>query len=149
MKLLLHSACNNVLQDPQFGASLISVFHAIAFMVPEGQEFPANAVVPKEWAIFCKWSLLPEEYGKNYTCLHKLFWPDGTVFAEAKLEAVQPTKDGMAFVQRLNGFPVGQQGNLRIVQTIESDGVIVGGPDELLIAINDPIHTQNLFPAAT
>jgi hypothetical protein len=132
--------CTNVLIDMQYGASLISIFHGITFTLPEGTERPTNAVMPKEWAIYSKWNLEPEEYGKNYTSNIKIYWPDGTLFSEATLDAVQPTKDGMAFINRMNGFPVGQDGKLRILQTLESDGITIARSEEITLAINDPAH---------
>jgi hypothetical protein len=136
MKLLLLTACDKVLQDPQFGSSLISVFHGIKFQVPAGTELPKDAVVPKEWAIFSKWELLPEEENKNHVSVIEIFWPDGNAFIKYALKAAQPTKNGMAFINRMTGFPVGQDGKLKVIQSLECDGVVVGGPHELDLQVD-------------
>jgi hypothetical protein len=145
MKLLILTPCNNVLQDPQFGSSLISVFHGINFQVPPDTEVPSNAVIPKEWAVFSKWRLEPDEYGKEYTSRIEIYWPDGAEFTKASVVAQQPTKDGMAFINRMNGFPVGQDGEIRVLQFLESSGEVVYGPVETIIKVNDPyfIATTN------
>ena|ERR1035438_2166062 len=140
MKLLVFTPCNIVLQDPGLGSSLISIFHGITFKVPTGTELPSNAVMPKEWAIFSKWGLELEEYGKEYTSKIEIYWPDGTEFAKFSLVSEQPTKDGMAFINRLTGFPVGQDGEIRVVQLLEGNGEIVYGPVELIVKINDPAY---------
>lgn len=142
MKLVIFTPCNNVLQDPQFGASLISVFHGIVFRVSEGTELPPNAVTPKEWAVFSKYNMEPEDVGKDYTSILTIHWPDGSIFTEASLQAKQPTIGGMAFVNRLSGFPIGQDGRLRLVQRLESDGVLVAGPEELFVVVNDPSYIE-------
>jgi hypothetical protein len=140
MKLLIYTACDRVLQDPVHGASLITVFHGLAFKVQEGIELPPNAVMPKEWAVFTKWGLEREEVGKQYVSKLEIYWPDGTEFIKFSLEALQPIRDGLMFISRITGFPVGQTGNLRILQTLESEGSIVFGPEELIIKVNDPDH---------
>jgi hypothetical protein len=136
MKILLLAACDRVIQDPQFGNSLISVFHGIKFQVPTGAEMPNDAVIPKEWAIFSKWELLPEDEDKPYTSAIKILWPNGTEFIQYRLAAAQPTKTGLAFINRLNGFPVGQAGKIKILQSLECDGAVVYGPEELDIQVD-------------
>jgi hypothetical protein len=138
MKLLVFTPCNSALQDPILGSSLIAIFHGITFKVPPGTELPSNAVIPKDWAIFSKWGLEPEEYGKEYTSKIEIYWPDGTEFVKASLVSQQPTRDGMAFISRMTGFPVGQDGEIRVVQLLESGGEIIYGPTELIIKVNDP-----------
>jgi hypothetical protein len=101
----------------------------------EGQDVPPNAVVPKEWAVFSKWGVDPDEEGKSYSSLIEMFWPDGTEFAKLQLEANQPTVHGMAFVHKFNGFPIGQHGILRILNTLFSDGTVVAGPIEVEVGI--------------
>jgi hypothetical protein len=135
MKLLLLTACEKVLQDVQSGHSLISVFHGLTIQLPPEPEMPGNAVIPKEWAIFSKWELLPDEEGKNYASSVEIFWPDGTFFAKSIIAAAQPTQDGMAFIVRLPGFPIGQNGKLKIVQFLQSDDEQVFGPVELEVRV--------------
>lgn len=135
MNLLLLAPCDRILQDPTQGVSLINVFHGLMFKIPEGIDLPKDAVMPKEWTIFSKWELGPEEVGKDYISRVQIFWPDGTEFLKSSLTAMQPTRDGMSFTNQMNTFPVGQAGKLRVVQTLESDGVTVYGPTDLSINV--------------
>src|ERR1039458_6396967 len=121
MKLLILTPCEKVIQDVQSGNSLISVFHGIKIKLPPVDAgLPSDAVAPKDWAIFSKWGLLPEEEGRNYTSFVEVFWPDGRLLASQRLEAAQPTKHGMAFITNLRGFPVGQNGNIKVLCSLES-----------------------------
>ena len=63
MKLLIASPCQMVITDKEglAGHSLIGVFHNFKIRVPEKAEVPSNALLPKEWTIFSKWSLDPPE----------------------------------------------------------------------------------------
>jgi hypothetical protein len=126
MKLLLIAPCQIALQDPDQGHSLIAVFHEILIKIPaDAPELPAIAIIPKEWAIFSKFSLEPDEEGKDYSLNTSIFWPDGTLFVSQAILAAQPTKNGMAFITRLQGFPMGQNGLVKVSQTLTSEGNLV------------------------
>jgi hypothetical protein len=119
MKLLLIAPCQIALQDPDQGHSLIAVFHEIKIRIPEdAPQLPVNAIIPKEWAIFSKFGLEPEEEGKDYSLDTTIFWPDGAVFATQVICALQPTRNGLAFIVRLQGFPMGQNGVVKVSQTL-------------------------------
>ena len=135
MKLLIFTACERVLQDPQSGQSLIAVFHGLKFQIPAGTELPSNAALPKFWSIFTKWGLSPHEEGKDYASLTQIYWPDGTLFVEQSLAAAQPTKDGLNFVLQLTGFPMGQSGNLKIVNWVTSGGSTVTEKQEIILTL--------------
>lgn len=135
MKLLIFTACEKVIEDLTQGSSLISIFHGIKIQIPENQELPTNVVVPKDWAAFSKWELDQGEEGGEYTSRIQIIWPDGSEFARHELPATQPTKDGMAFVHRLNGFPFGQNGRLLLLQSLLCDGEVIFGPVEFAIKV--------------
>jgi hypothetical protein len=136
MKLLLAAPCNLALQDPEVGHSLIGVFHEIKIQIPlDAAEIPSNAMIPREWSIFSKFSLDPEEEGKDYTLKTDVFWPDGTILISHALDAKQPTKDGVAFIAKLQAFPMGQQGIVRINESLTSEGKVVFGPIKLEVKI--------------
>ena len=82
-----------------------------------------------------KFSLDPEEEGKDYTLKTDVFWPDGTIPTSHALDAKQPTKDGVAFIAKLQAFPMGQQGIVRINESLTSEGKVVFGPIKLEVKI--------------
>lgn len=139
MKLLLAAPCNWVSNDPEMGPSLIGVFHDIAVKVVAESEIPSNAVLPKEWAIYCKWELLPEEFGYQYFVVSEIYWPDGTLLSQSKIKSVVPAVNALAFILRNQGFPFGQSGKVKIRLWIERehDGEIqiVYEPIELFISV--------------
>jgi hypothetical protein len=137
MKLLLAALCDRVLNDPDYGHSLIAVFHAIRIqIVQDAPGLPSNAVLPKEWAIFAKYGLESNEEGKDYSITGEIFWPDGSLFGTLTVAAAQPSKDGMAFILKVNGFPMGQNGTIRVLLTLSSSGKTVFGPTELIAKVN-------------
>jgi hypothetical protein len=136
MKLLLTAPCILVLQDAEAGHSLIGVFHEIKIQIShDAPEIPSNAMLPKEWSIFSKFGLDPDEDGKNYTLKTDVFWPDGNILVSHALDAKQPTKNGLAFIAKLQAFPMGQQGIVRISESLTSEGKVVFGPIELEVKI--------------
>jgi hypothetical protein len=137
MKLLVIAPCDRIINDPTFGNSLIAVFHEIQIKLPPGSEVPASAMIPRDWSIFSKYYLDPEEEGKEYYSITKVFWPSGEKFAEISLLSANP-KNGMAFAVRLQGAPIGQNGKYRIEQSIHINGndEFIFGPVESYIAVN-------------
>jgi hypothetical protein len=124
-----------VLQDQSTGHSLIAVFHDIRLQFPPETKIPPDAVIPREWAIFTKWELDGTEEGQQYVSIVEVFWPDGKPFAKQELQAAHPIANGMAFVTRLAGFPMGQPGELRIKNSLSKNGEIVFGPMEIGVRV--------------
>lgn len=135
MRILLAAPCNVALQDPEVGQSLIGVFHGMKIQISQDAEVPDNAMLPKEWAIFSKFGLDPDEEGKSYSLVTNIFWPDGKLLVNHLLPAAEPTKDGMNFITRMQAIPVGQEGIVKVSQTVISEGEIVCGPIELEIKV--------------
>jgi hypothetical protein len=122
MKLLIATPGASVIQDPEFGQSLISVFHEIAMKLAPDAEPPANAMIPKEWCGFSKWGLESDEEGRDYSCQLEILWPDGSTFAKQEIPASQPTRNGISFIFRFTAFPIGQPGRLSILTRLLSAG---------------------------
>jgi hypothetical protein len=140
MKLQVFTPCDKVLQDPTSGPSLIATFQKITASTPADQELPPNAVIPREWSIFCVWALEKNENNRAYVQVYELYWPDGSLFATHSLASPPEKADQwLTFVGNLLGFPIGQKGNVRIVVRVESEGKIVGGPEETYIMT---VHTK-------
>ena len=93
-------------------------------------------MLPKEWAIFSKFGLEPSEEDKDYTLKTDIFWPDGKVLASHILDAMPPTKNGMAFIAKSQAFPMGQQGVVRIRESLTSEGKVVFGPIEMEVKVS-------------
>lgn len=136
MKLLVFTPCQLVLQDPVNGQSLISVFHEIKIQVPKSNEVPTNAILPKEWSIFCKWEVAPEEQGKLYIANLEILWPDGNQFVKQALPAAQAAKFDLSFVFKLLGFPMGQSGRIKVIISLESDGQLVFDPTATFVNVD-------------
>ena len=136
MKVLLAAPCNLVLEDKISGHSLIGVFHEIRIQIPaDAPDIPVNAMIPREWALFAKFGLEAEEEGLPYSLTVDFRWPDGTPFASHTVQAEQPTKNGMAFITRLQAFPMGQNGIIKSTATLNSGDNIVCGPIETEIKV--------------
>jgi len=136
MNNILFAPCQLVIQDAELGHSLIAVFHEIKMQFPPGTEIPSNAVIPRDWAIFTKWEMSSDEEGKDYVSNTDIFWPDGSMFATFSLHAKPPVATGMAFIVRLQGFPMGQAGLIRITNRVMNGEVLVAGPIERSIRIH-------------
>jgi hypothetical protein len=122
MKLLLAAPCNLVSNDPELGHSLIGVFHDIMVRVIPGAEIPNNAVLPKEWAIFSKWSLDPGEEGRNHFLVTEIYWPDGSKLSETRIKSLAPgVSPSISFIVRSQGFPFGQAGKIKINLRVEEE----------------------------
>jgi hypothetical protein len=135
MKLLIFTPCEKVLQDVRSGQSLVNIFHEIKVQLPPNSEFPNDAVLPKEWAIFSKWAMDSEEEEREYESDVRIYWPNGKLWAEQTLQAAQPTKSHLIFMVQFQGFPFGQSGRLRVINSLRSDGVLVGN-SELAITVS-------------
>lgn len=125
------------------GHSLIAVFHDLKIQIPgNAPDPPPNALLPKEWAIFVKYDLLPDEEGRDYAAQCDIFWPDGNAFVSHTADAAQPTKDGMSFIFRMMAFPIGQNGTIKAKVSLLSHGTVVSGPVEVLarVTVEKTLH---------
>lgn len=122
MKLLILTACEKVLQDPSSGPSLIATFQKLNAVVPSLAEVPTNAVIPKDWSIFALWEVDQRERGKLYQMGLELYWPNGELFFENKLPLEKEAEEYINFIVRMQGFPMGQSGKIRIVVWVEHQG---------------------------
>ena len=137
MKPLIFTPCEKVLQDPQSGVSLIAIFQEIKIQIThDAPELPRDAVIPREWLIYSRFDLDMDEEGEEFTAVTTILWPDGALFATQSLTATQPTQSGMSFVIKLMGFPMGQNGSVKIQQSVTKGGEIVCGPMETKIKVN-------------
>jgi hypothetical protein len=137
MRLLLATPCQLVIQDSesQLGHSLIAVFHNVGIRVPPENEVPSNALLPKEWAVFSKWAMSPEEATKQYSLHFEAYWPDGTLLVSQDVISRPIVGKDIAFIIRNSGFPIGQNGIVRIVLSLFGDGALVHDPVSLEVEV--------------
>ena len=65
----------------------------------------------------------------------EMFWPNGAIFNTYDLAAVE-RHNGMAFNVRANGFPIGQNGKVRIKLTLLNGDEVVAEPFDVFVAVN-------------
>lgn len=119
------AVCEKVVLDAKGIASLIAVFSDVEVKPMPGSPatIPANAVAPKEWAVFTSWDLKPEDAPKKFRQFLKVLYPDGTVWVDSPLEfTTEVGKDHHQVIGNFNGFPIGQQGTYKITVRLEQDG---------------------------
>jgi hypothetical protein len=128
--------CEKVIFSKDDVASLVSLFTRININSNPGAEIPANAVIPKEWAIFSSWDSGPGDDKKDYFHCTKFIYPDGTQFGDVVKSRVQIQSDKRAQVAvQLNGFPIGQTGRFTIATWIEENEKSVIDPIEIHIDV--------------
>ena len=137
MQLLIASPCQMVLTDKEsgYGHSLIAVFHDFTIRIPESAEVPINALLPKEWAIFSKWRIEASEEGKVIKLLCEAFWPNGDVLFKTETIASEIMHNQTAFVIRNLGFPMGQDGLVKVVLSIFVADELAHEPVEIEINV--------------
>lgn len=124
--------CEKVIIDKDGAHSLINVMLNASIKLQEAQgqapprdvDIPSNAVAPNQWWIYTLWEPAMEDVGQSFVQVYEVYWPNGDKLAppEHKLQ--------LPFIQRddkmnqttfyIAGFPVGQQGKVRIVTWLES-----------------------------
>jgi hypothetical protein len=127
-------------------ASLIGLFSKMIAISIEDQVIPANAVIPKEWAIFSAWDIESDDAGKKYNICTQILYPDGSPFGETskiplKLEINKRSQN----VVKISGFPVGQLGFYSVQTWIEEKGMRIYGPIEFKIEFE--IRKQSQSPS--
>jgi|ERR1035437_8921167 hypothetical protein len=122
MNIKVLTPCEKVLRDERSGPSLIATFQEIQVGVPEGQEVPGNAVVPKEWAIFALWHVAESDALSNARQWTEVLWPDGSQFVKQPLDVKIEKPDWMMNTVQFQGFPMGQTGRLTIRVWIDING---------------------------
>jgi hypothetical protein len=140
MKLLLAVAAKLVSNDPEEGPTLVAVFNDLVVNQPQGEaELPSYAVLPRDWAVYSKWRLDPEDIGsgpKEYTQITQAFWPNGNILFKTEIStATTEDSNAIAFTVRNASFPVGQAGYVRILLTIVDRQEMVCGKADINIGV--------------
>jgi len=150
LKPYVFVACEKVIIDQSIGpppptgsgpASLINLFSKI--IVEVDTEIPANAVGPKEWAIFSMWDVEPGDENKHYILCTSMLYPDGRQFGEVTripIPVILGQRSQM--VIRISGFPLGQAGFYTARTWIEESQQTVFGPIEFKIELQVIVTKQ-------
>lgn len=98
----------------------------VTAVIKEGTKIPKNAVGPKEWAIFALWKQVAADRGDSFVQIVQILWPDKTEFK--KQEAPFRFEPGRSHQNRIeiNGFPLGQEGDVTVNMWLETDSKRVG-----------------------
>jgi len=122
-KLYVFAICEKVIIDTNGVPSVIGLFNKItAGRSADSPEIPANAVAPKEYAIFTSWDLEPADRGKEYNQFYEFFYPDGTQFGErANLRVKMGEGKRMNSTANSNALPIGQVGVYTARTWLEDD----------------------------
>jgi len=125
MRYLATCACDKIVIDKLGAHSLISVMsNADISIVPAPgtpEQIPPNAVTPREWWIFSMWEPSSEEAGKEFEQVFQVYWPNKEKLLEGRL-GFKPDERVQYTSYSVLGFPVGQQGKVRIVTWVEQQG---------------------------
>src|SRR5260370_18032899 len=125
LKPYVHVVCEKVIIDKQQDgvASLIALFSKIIATVPTGSpEIPANAVIPKEWAIFSAWDSESSD-AKEYALCTQILYPDKSQFGELNKIPVKVEANKRAqVVANVQGFPIRQAAQYTVRTWLEDSG---------------------------
>jgi len=136
LKLYTCVVCEKVILAQDSTPSLINLFNKIILAAPPGAEIPANAVAPKEWAVYASWDLEPGDELKQYSFCMVILFPDQTQFGgiiRTKI-ATAPNKRAKIAASVL-GFPIGQKGFYTIRTWVEENQQMVSKPIEFKIEL--------------
>jgi hypothetical protein len=136
--------------DSEGVASLIGLFSKMIAIKADDQVIPANAVIPKEWAIFSAWDIESGDAGKKCNICTQIRYPDGSPFGETskiplKLEMHKRSQN----VVKIVGFPVGQIGLYSVQTWIEENDVRVSEPVEFKIEFEIRKPSKPQVPSET
>jgi hypothetical protein len=115
LELLVFAPCEKIIiDDDDKLTSMIVLMEAVDIRKPD--DFPPDAVVPMSWNILCLWHRPREvEAEIRYEQRIDLLRPDGEVVGNSEVSFVVGNKfRNFRNKVRMNGFPVGVEGECRI-----------------------------------
>ncbi|HEV2470334.1 MAG TPA: hypothetical protein VGS78_14180 [Candidatus Sulfotelmatobacter sp.] len=140
MRFISTIACEKVIIDKGGAHTLIEVLSGadIAITPPPGMtpaQLPANALSPKPWWIFSMWEPDEDDEGQEFEQIYVVYWPNGDKLVEGKSTPFTMTDRVQYSSYQLLGFPVGQQGKVRVSTWITKNGNRVTDPFDYFITI--------------
>lgn len=133
LKPRVHVICEKVIFSQTLVASVINMFAKLTInLAREAPEVPADAVAPKEWAVFSSWDTESGDELKEYFFCMEIFYPDHSQFGDTSRVRinVEPNKSAQVGVQ-LVALPIGQVGFYTVKTWVEENHHVVVDPMEL------------------
>lgn len=140
MNPIVFCACEKIIIDRTTGGhSLIGIMiSAEARFAGTPPALPPNAVVPNMWFVYAMWETSTEDIDRPCEQVLEVDWPNGERFIHNRLSF---TPDKTLRVQNsvgMVGFPLGQNGDLRIRAWIEREGESVSSVAEYQVSVKHP-----------
>ena len=115
-------ACERIIFDQDFIASLISLFNSVVVEIPVDAEIPKNGVASKEWAVYSAWDGEPGDEGQANLLCTQIFYPDGNPFGEtAKIKMGVELGKRSQIKTQIHGFPIGEPGSYIVRTWVEQN----------------------------
>ncbi len=157
MKCTALLPCEKVIIDKDGAHSLINVMQSAAVVLqqqqpnqsPVNMPVPNNAIMNMTWWIFSVWKPAIEDVGRSFEQVYQLYLPAGEKFAEHRLPFTQKDDRMQQTTFYYLGFPVGQEGELKIRSWLDSEGQRVSDIMETSVRIdhsNSPTARTEMFP---
>ena len=131
MKSTALLACEKIIIEKEGTHSIINVMLRLNVSLEqqasseceESMPIPAKAVLPSQWWIYTVWVPSADNIGETFEQVYQLFWPNGEKYAETRLQPFtqndeSPQQTTFFFI----GLPIGQEGRMRIVTWLDSNG---------------------------
>ena len=143
MKPIALLTCEKVIVDKDGAHSLINVMLNAKVELHEAQSeqstpipIPNNALAPTQWWIYTVWEPTAEDIEKTFEQVYQIFWPNGDKLLEKALGFILHEEKMWQTTYYVVGFPVGQEGRVRIVTWLQLEGRRVSEIAETFITIN-------------
>jgi hypothetical protein len=140
MRFISTIACEKIIIDKGGTHTLIEVLSGadIAITPLEGiseQRLPENALSPKPWWIFSIWEPSKDDEGQEVEQVYAVFWPNGDKLLEGKSVPFRMTSRVQYTSYQILGFPVGQEGKVKVSTWITKGGTRITDPFDYFITI--------------
>jgi hypothetical protein len=131
MKCLALLACEKVIIDKDGAHSIINVMLnaeiSLQLIAEPGKAIPPvtvppNALTGTMWWIYSIWEPSQDDVGKPIEQVYKVYWPSGEHLLEGRLPYALKDDSMNQTTFSIAGFPIGQQGKVKIVTWLESEG---------------------------
>jgi len=124
-KLISLLVCEKIIVSKDETPTLVNVVQTVktTLVTPQLSEVPSDAVAPLGWAIFTIWEPDESDIDKEFHQKSQIIMPDGAPSSAVQADLPFILKKGLNFnYVNIFGFPVGQEGVLRIRISLESNG---------------------------
>jgi hypothetical protein len=144
MKCHAFCACNKIIIDKDGAHSIIEIMLNAEVKMSmatslDGPQVPAvippNAIAPNMWWLYTQWEPSTADVGQGFEQVFQVYWPNGEKFIESRLPFTQKDDRMNQISFYIGGFPVGQQGRLRLVTWLDCQGHAASGITESFVSI--------------